>query len=101
MRSREQLLAWAGVSLTHAVGHGAREVSLSEYEKAARGPSPKQRRAQIAKADHNDLVVTSQRQIVLGHIHPRWLRKAVETMLDYGQDVTQADIDAMRAEGPR
>lgn len=37
--------------------------------------------------------------IVLGHIHPRWLRAEVEAKLDAGEDVDEAWLIARRARG--
>lgn len=45
----------------------------------------------------NALVQIGQKQIVLGHIHPRWLRKEVEQLLDLGVEVDQSVIDVIRA----
>jgi hypothetical protein len=72
---------------------------LDDLEHMARQKPPS--RAQIAKAVHRDLVEASQRQIVLGHIHPRWLRTDVEAALDRGEDVDAAMIERMRALGPK
>lgn len=68
-----------------------------------------QRRATQAKrqvkvsrrAAANALVEVSQEQLVLGYIHPRWLRAEVERLMDAGQDVTREDVDRMRKEGRR
>lgn len=115
---REILLATGiGAAVAAHLGHGAEEVSLAEHERRQgwrgdpleiaamprkrRVPTAKEQRRQIARADHNDLVATSQRQIVLGHIHPRWLRADVEALLDAGQDVVTSDIEEMRKAGPR
>lgn len=56
---------------------------------------------QSKRAAVNDLVRASQASLVLAHIHPRWLRERVATVIDAGHDVTEADIARWRAEGER
>jgi hypothetical protein len=53
-----------------------------------------------AKGATAELVGASQGQIVLGHIHPRWLRAEVTELLDLGLYVDLAIMGSMRDEGP-
>lgn len=41
------------------------------------------------------------KNIVLGHIHPRWLRQEVESLLDAEVEVDDAVLAALRERGPR
>jgi len=45
------------------------------------------------------LVQSEERLTSVRHIHPRWLRAAVEALMDAGQTVTTDDVEALRAAG--
>lgn len=53
------------------------------------------------RAAADALVEISREQLVLGYIHPRWLRAEVERLMNAGQDVTREDVERMRKDGPR
>jgi len=48
----------------------------------------------------NALVSLGQRQLVLAHLQPRWLRQMVEAKLGAGEDVTFEDVTELRKAGP-
>lgn len=54
------------------------------------------KRSAKAAADH----LAGYQGIILGHIHPRWLRDAVAARLDLGNPVTEQDVAELRARGP-
>lgn len=47
-----------------------------------------------------DLQRISNQTLVVAHLHPRWLRRAVEEAMDLGAVVTHRDVDAIRAADP-
>jgi hypothetical protein len=97
----------AGAALARILGHGAREVSPAEMRRMAEAQQQQREQAgrrrlrgRIAKADHADIVRGSQAELVLGHIHPRWLREEVNRRLDAGEDITEERVEQLRALGP-
>lgn len=77
---------------TAGLGQVIREQNAVSERKAALRRS--------ATAATKALVKISQKQIVLGHIQPRWLRKAAEAMLDNGEEVTAERLAELRTFGP-
>lgn len=97
------LCAAAGVAMTPAkvadelVGTKGVDKIAADQRRAAQA----KRQMKISRRNAaNALVEVSQEQLVLGYIHPRWLRTEVERLMDAGQDVTREDVDRMRKEGP-
>jgi hypothetical protein len=102
MRRVLGLIGSAAAVLAHQFACEDRRNAVSAFDlgKKVKPTGPPMTRAQIARADHGDLVRASQQQIVLGHIHPRWLRAEVERRLDRGEDIDAERIEQLRAMGP-
>jgi len=82
-------------SQEHVGIDGALEVArLSKSPRSYRGVMRRKSRSAT-----NALVSLDQEKIVLGHIHPRWLREAVAVVMGHGVDVDQAMVLVMRAAG--
>jgi hypothetical protein len=60
---------------------------------------PRAHRRASAAAASRELMGVQQGHIILGHIHPRWLRAEVEAKLDAGEDVDMTWIAERRARG--
>lgn len=54
----------------------------------------------VSRAAAQELIGISNQTLVVAHLHPRWLRKAVEDMMDTGANVTLADVQTLRDLGP-
>lgn len=78
---------------------GTRGVEQIAKDQAAVGERKRALR-QSARDASNVLVEMGNRHLVLGHIHPRWLRQEVERRLDLGEDVDGARLAELRAAGP-
>jgi hypothetical protein len=76
-----------------AMPRGARIAAGAEQRN--RGQAKRKTRKAAA-----DLVDATGRTIVLGHIHPRWLRRQAERMMDAGFRVTSEVIEGLRKEPP-
>lgn len=66
----------------------------------ARTAQAKARLRQSAKRVTAELVELSENTIILGHIHPRWLRAAVDQALSAGEIVDTDWIEQRRRRGP-
>lgn len=66
--------------------------------KAAQG-SRQDRRAST-KAAAQELVGMSNQTLVVAHLHPRWLREAVEALMDKGALIDMAWVESLKAGGP-
>lgn len=53
----------------------------------------------LVKKAADDLVGSGSSHIVLGHIHPRWLRREVERRMDAGEPITAERVEQLRALG--
>lgn len=61
------------------------------------------RKAQAKAAGHDLMALgmdDGRERVVVSHLQPRWLRKAVETLMDKGATVDEDWIDRLRAKGP-
>lgn len=67
---------------------------------ALRAVDPTRARKQRARAAAQELVAVSNATLVVAHLHPRWLRQAVEVCMDDGAHVDAAFIERLRALGP-
>lgn len=65
-----------------------------------RDPYHRRRLKRSKAAAVRELVEAGQGQIVLAHIHPRWLRELVEAELNAGYTVSDGDIARWKAQGP-
>lgn len=98
----------AAASMMHTAGRlaaqdRAQAISVQELERRqreAQGPSRGEKR-QLAARAAAEIQAVAEHTVVLAHIHPRWLRREVEALLDAGQDVDNQDIARIRAQGPR
>lgn len=101
---RAALIAGASIamSLAQSAMRDRREVitpqELERRQAQRSGPSRGQRRVVKAKAVR-ELVEAGANVLVLGHIHPRWLRAEVERLLDLGEAVTAERVEQLRAIG--
>ena len=62
-----------------------------------------ERKAQAKAAGHDLMALgrdDGKERIIVAHLQPRWLRKAVETLMDKGAEIDEAWIDRLRAKGP-
>lgn len=66
--------------------------------KAAQG-SRQDRRAST-KAAAQELVSMSNQTLVVAHLHPRWLRQAVNALMDKGAHIDMAWVEQLKALGP-
>jgi len=53
------------------------------------------------KAAAQELVAVSNATVVVAHLHPRWLRQAVEGLMDKGAEIDMAWVEQLRALGPQ
>lgn len=70
--------------------------------KGARIASQANRRERMAKtrAAAQELVGISNQTVVVAHLHPRWLRRAVEGLMDKGAEIDMAWVERLKADGP-
>lgn len=66
--------------------------------KAAQGS--RQDRRKSTKAAAQELVGMSNQTLVVSHLHPRWLRDAVNGLMDKGANVDWAWVETLKSGGP-
>lgn len=47
-----------------------------------------------------ELMDMSRKTVVVAHLHPRWLRRAVEGLMDKGAEIDMARVERLKADGP-
>lgn len=108
MQTKQRMLI-AGAGLA-ALSTG-REASLGVIENRGQAMPEDARRAVMgpdARRDRKDrkrdaaleLVRMSNETLVVAHLHPRWLRQAVDDMMDAGANVTHGIVNHLREQGP-
>lgn len=98
MGSIAAIIAGTAVKRDELVGTDGVQQIIRNQDRA------KEAKAQVrqsARRAASALVALGQRQIVLAHIQPRWLRAVVELKLDAGEDVTFEDVAELRKRGPK
>lgn len=95
----KKTIAKATAALANIIGHGAKEITPAELIIRSGDRVTRGQKKRLGRAAYDDLVDLGQRTIVLGHIHPRWLRAEVERRLDAGENMNAERVEQLRALG--
>lgn len=101
MRRNIALMVGAAAALAisrEVAADRAQAITPQELERRTAGPTRGQRKA-LARGVERELLNTGKQTIVLGHIHPRWLREEIARRFDAGETISDERIEQLRAIG--